>query len=253
MFIHKDVFDVKGTPHGGGGTSFSQAVSDFSFDSLSPEQKEEFYSLYGQPSILAKDYPYDSWHDSVMDSVEKYGPFVNDAQGVSTPAQSKDPFTLLVDYITGGVDYERNTALQKMSQDFNAREAQKARDFNSAEAEIARNWNSQEARLARLFNSNEAELNRAFQRDMSNTAYQRAAADMRAAGLNPYLVYAQGGAPVTSGSAAAASAPSSPAASGSAASSGINNAGHNSVGQLLNTALSSIVSSAFKVGYIWKK
>ena len=57
----------------------------------------------------------------------------------------------------------------------------------------------------REFNSREAAIARDWQQGMSATAYQRAMADMKAAGLNPMSAFSQGGASVGSGSTASSS------------------------------------------------
>ena len=48
-------------------------------------------------------------------------------------------------------------------------------------------------------NMENAQAQMAFQREMSNTSYQRAVEDMKAAGLSPMLAYSQGGASVPTG------------------------------------------------------
>lgn len=56
--------------------------------------------------------------------------------------------------------------------------------------------------ISNLQNRGMAREQMRFQRDMSNTAYQRAMRDMRLSGLNPMLAYMQGGASSPSGSTA---------------------------------------------------
>ncbi len=63
-------------------------------------------------------------------------------------------------------------------------------------------FNKQNIKEQNEFNAAEAEKQRQFEKEMSNTAYQRAYEDMRKAGLNPNLAGGQGGASTPSGSAA---------------------------------------------------
>lgn len=55
------------------------------------------------------------------------------------------------------------------------------------------------------FNRDQAQVARDFSERMSSTAYQRAVLDMKAAGINPMLAYAQGGASTPSGGGASVS------------------------------------------------
>lgn len=98
--------------------------------------------------------------------------------------------------------HQQNTAFMEDQQGFNREERQYAENFNAHQAD-----------LNRAFQSSIVDRNMAFQREMSNTAYQRAMADMRKAGLNPILAYKMGGGSTPAGMSAGGGQASSPGAS----------------------------------------
>ena len=106
---------------------------------------------------------------SMVDSVNSYAPDAFKAANSGFTSSNADS--------SGAPDISGLSYVDRTNLAYNAYQTAEDRKFNAEQAE-----------LSRRFNAEEAQKTRDWQEQMSNSAYSRAIADLKSAGINPYAL-----------------------------------------------------------------